>query len=165
MTLPTTAAEDWIDDIYNAVVSEALASGWFERVNGHEPTNKPGHGLTCAVWIQAGPDPLAGQAGSGLATSSALITFNVRVYTPMTAEPRDEIDPNVAKAVSNLMRRWHDNYDFGLHPLVRNVDLLGQSGTRLASRAGYVEQSGSLCRVMTITLPVIVNDVWPQGSS
>lgn len=162
MTLPTTAAETWLDDIFNAVESDVKASGWFERVGLHEPKNQPGYGLTCAVWVQSGPDPLPGE--SGLASSSALLTLFVRVYTPMIAEAQDLIDINVSKSVSALMRRWHDNFDFGLDPLVRNVDLLGQSGVRLGSRAGYVEQSGTMYRVMTITLPIIVNDVWPQGS-
>lgn len=162
MTLPTTAAEEWTDPIFNAVESEIAASGWFDRVGMHEPKNAPGHGLTAAVWVQ---DIRAAAAESGLNLTSALLTFNVRAYANMLQEPQDGIDPNLLRAVSNLMRRWHDNYDFGLHPLVRNVDLRGQEGTPLLARAGYLEQSGTNFRIMTITLPVIVNDVWevPQG--
>lgn len=167
MTAPDVS-EAWLDDIFNAVVTEALACGWFERVNAHEPASSPGHGLTCAVWVQAGPDPMGNI--SGLDNSSGLLVLNVRIYAPSMSEPRDAIDPNVAKAVSALMRRWHDNYDFGLDPLVRNVDLYGQTGVRLSSRAGYVQEpgqagaSGRTYRVMTITLPIIVNDIWPIGS-
>lgn len=162
MTLPTTASEDWVDDIFNAVETDLLTVGWFERVGLHEPKNAPGYGLTAAAWVQAGPDPLPGE--SGLAASSALLTFFVRIYHPMISSSPDLIDRNATKANSALLRRWHDNYDFGLDPLVRNVDLLGMSGVRLSSRGGYVEQSGTMFRCMTITLPIIINDVWPQGS-
>jgi hypothetical protein len=160
MTLPTTAAETWLSDIFNAVESDISACGWFDRVGMHEPKNAPGHGLSCAVWLQ----DLRTVRSSGLAASSALVTFQVRIYTSMVQEPQDAIDPAVFMAISNLTRTWHDNYDLGLHPLVRNVDLLGQEGTPLSARAGYVEQSGTLYRVGTIVLPIICNDIWPQGS-
>lgn len=157
MTLPTTEAEEWVDDVFNAVQSDVASRGWFDRVGMHEPKNAPGHGLTAAVWVQ---DIRPAPSESGLNLTSAVLEFRVRCYTNMTQEPLDLIDPNLVKAVSNLMRRWHDNYDFGLHPLVRNVDLRGQEGTPLSARAGYVEQSGTMFRVMTITLPVLCNDVW-----
>jgi hypothetical protein len=43
------------------------------------------------------------------------------------------------------------------------VDLLGQFGTPLSAQAGYVNQDGRLFRIMTITLPLVVNDVWGQA--
>jgi hypothetical protein len=158
-----TASEAWIDSILDAVASDAKACGWFEGVTVHEPVSAPVQGLCCAIWVQAGPEPVGHI--SGLDKASGLLTLFVRVYTPLTSQPRDEIDPAVAKSVSALMRRWHDNYDFELDPLVRNVDLYGITGTKLGSRAGYVEQSGQWCRVMTITLPIIVNDIWTIGGS
>ena len=158
-----TASEAWVDALFNAVISDAAACGWFDRVNGAEPMSAPGHGLTAAVWIQAGPLPVGTE--SGLDKSSGVLLFHVRIYTPLTAAARDEIDPRVTKAVSALFRRWHDDYDFDLNPMVRNVDVYGQAGRGgLDSRAGYVEVSGQMCRVMTITLPVIVNDIWTFGS-
>ncbi len=53
--------------IINAVVSHAMASGHFEQVNGHEPANPPGHGLTAAVWV----DLVEPVRSSGLARTSA----------------------------------------------------------------------------------------------
>jgi hypothetical protein len=52
--------------------------------------------------------------------------------------------------------------DFELGGNVRNVDLLGQASEGLTAQAGYLEQDGKLYRVMTINLPLIVNDVWNQ---
>ena len=67
MSLDTTA-------IMNAVLSHAAASGYFDRVAGHEPKNAPGNGLSAAVWVdRIGPVP----AGSGLAATSALVVLNV----------------------------------------------------------------------------------------
>lgn len=157
------ASEAWLDDIFAAVETDCKMIGWFDTVNGAEPKHAPpGLGLTCCFWLQRGPNPLAEE--SGLNVTSALLTFFVRVFQNMLLEPQDAIDPNVGKSVSALVRRWHDNYDFDLHPLVRNVDLRGMSGTRLSSVAGYEDLDGKMFRVMTITLPVIVNDVWPIGS-
>jgi hypothetical protein len=43
------------------------------------------------------------------------------------------------------------------------VDLLGSAGAPLSAQAGYLNQDGRLFRVMTLTLPIIVNDVWDQA--
>lgn len=162
MTAPTPdTSEAWIDAILDAVVSDCKRSGWFQTVTSAEPVNPPGPGLRAAVWVQAGPDPI-GEA-SGLNAGSARLALNVRVYGNATAQPVDEVDPRLTKSVSSLMRRWHDDYDFGLHPLVRNVDLFGAYGPGLSSRAGYVEIARQFYRVMTINLPIIVNDVFPIG--
>lgn len=143
--------------ITEAVESHAAASGHFERVNRHEPKNAPGNGLTAAVWVQS-IAPLA--LASGLATTAALLVVNVRVYSNMLSEPQDAIDPNVADAVDALMRAYSG--DFQLDGLIRNVDLLGQYGPGLSAEAGYLEQDKKMFRVMTITVPLVINDVWEQ---
>ena len=143
--------------ILDSIVSHALASGHFERVNGHEPKSAPGNGLTAAVWAQdIGPVP----AGSGLQATSGLLVFNVRLYTPMISEPQDAIDPALMAAVHALFTAYSGDFDLGGN--VRCIDLLGQAGTPLSARAGYLEQDKKIYRVFTITLPVIVNDAWEQ---
>jgi hypothetical protein len=144
--------------ILNAVQSHAQASGLFERVNGAEPANPPGNGLTAAVWADTiGPAP----AGSGLAATTARFTLMLRIYSNMLQDPPDAIDPEILAAVDALMTAYAA--DFQLGGLVRNVDLLGQTGPPMAAQAGYVQQDGALYRVMTITLPVLVNDAWTQA--
>lgn len=142
--------------IVDAVISHAMASGYFERVNGHEPKNAPGLGLSCAVWA----DQIRPAASSGLETTSAVIVLNVRLFTSMLQEPQDAIDPAMLAAVDGLFDAYSG--DFTLGGLVREVDLLGQEGDRLSARAGYLNQDNKQYRVFTITLPVIVNDVWEQ---
>jgi hypothetical protein len=147
-----------IEGILGAVVSHAMASGHFEKVNGHEPKAAPGKGLTAAVWVQAiAPVP----RGSGLATTTGRIELRDRIYTPMVQEPQDAIDPAVLTATIDLMGAYSG--DFTLDGRIRNVDLLGQAGVPLSAQAGYLNQDGRLFRVMDITLPLIVNDIWDQA--
>lgn len=143
--------------LVDAVVSHAATLGQFERVNSHEPKNAPGHGLTAAVWVQRlGPVALA----SGLAATSALLLVNVRLYSNMIAEPQDAIDPNLTDAVDALIAAYTG--DFTLGGIVRNVDVLGQFGTPLSAEAGYLEQDRKMFRVMTLTVPMVINDAWEQ---
>lgn len=143
--------------ILDKVVSHAMASGRFDRVNQHEPKNAPGHGLTCAVWAnQIGP-----ARGSGLAATSALVVLNVRIYTNMLAEPQDAIDPRVADATDALFNAYIGGFTLG--GTVQAVDVRGMAGIPIAALAGYINIGGVLYRCMTITLPVIVNDVWAEA--
>lgn len=143
--------------ILAAVESHALASGYFQTVNGHEPKSAPQNGLTCAVWVEMiGP----ARGASGTAASTARLALFVRLYTPMVQEPEDAIDPALMDALDALMAAYSG--DFTLDGLIRNVDLLGTYGDPLGARAGYLTTSGAEFRVMTINLPLIVNDLWEQ---
>jgi hypothetical protein len=155
----TAANEAWIDDIFDAVVSDVQRSGYFDKVNTHEPKRGPRTGLTAAIWLQA-LDPLA--LNSGLASTSARVVFTLRMYQSMLKEPQDMIDPMMTKAASNLMRRYHDDFDF--EGAIRNIDLLGAFGIPLSAVAGYLEVDGKMYRIIDMTIPCLVNDVWPQVS-
>jgi hypothetical protein len=142
----------------NALVSHAATLGVFERVNAHEPKNAPGAGISCAIWAQEiGPVP----AGSGLASTTGRVGFNVRIYTSMVSEPQDAIDPDVLTAVDKLMTDYSASFTLG--GLVRLVDLLGQAGQPLSAQAGYLTIGDKMYRVMTILLPLIINDMWTQS--
>lgn len=147
-----------VDDILSAVTSHALACGYFERVNTHEPKSAPGNGLTTAIWVQR-TTPVA--AASGLNTVTVRLEFNVRIFQNMLKEPQDMIDPDMMKALDALMAAYCA--DFTLGGLVRNVDIKGAHGAGLGAEAGYVNQDNKLFRVMTITLPLIVNDLWIEA--
>lgn len=148
-----------IRTILAAVETHALASGYFEAVNGHEPKSAPQNGLTCAIWVeQIGP----ARGASGLNSTSARLALFVRLYTPMLTQPEDAIDPDLMTALDALMAAYSG--DFTLGGLVRDVDLLGRHGDPLSARAGYLTTSGAEYRVMTITLPLVVNDLWSQAA-
>lgn len=144
-----------IEGILDQVVNHAYRSGYFERVNTHEPKNSPGNGLTAAVWMD-----YLGPTTSGLASTSVLVILKIRIYGNMLQEPQDEIDPDITLAAAGLIESLSG--DFELSGAARCVDLLGESGERLSARAGYLNVSGVLYRVMDITLPILVNDVWTQ---
>lgn len=145
-----------IEDVLDKLVSHAMAQAVFDSVNAHEPKSAPGHGLTAALWVeQLGPVPT-----SGLASTSALLTYMLRIYTNMLAEPQDAIDPNMIAATDIMIAAYSADLDLGGD--ARMVDLLGAYSPGLSARAGYIPQDGKLFRCMTITVPIVINDVWDQ---
>jgi hypothetical protein len=146
-----------IRTILSAVESHALASGHFVAVNGHEPKSPPTSGITAAVWVeQIGP----ARGGSGLDSTTARLALYVRLYSSLVQDPPDAIDPDLMTALDALMAAYSG--DFELAGEVRQVDLLGHYGDPLGARAGYLAEAGAEYRVMTIILPLIVNDLWNQ---
>lgn len=138
------------------VTSHAASLGIFRRVNTHEPKAAPGSGLTYAVWA----DVIEPLDGSGLASTSGYVVLNGRIFGNMLQKPEDEIDPRIITSVVTLIGAYSADFDFGA--TVRAVDLLGMYGQKLGAKAGYVTIAGGMYRVMTITIPVIVNDMWSQ---
>lgn len=142
--------------LFDALTSHAAETGLFERVPQHEPKSAPMSGLACAIWV-ASIEPVL---SSGLASTSGRVLFNVRVYSNMLAEPQDGIDPQILTAVCALMTDYSGAFTLG--GTVREVDLLGEFGDALAAKAGYLSHDNRLFRVMDITLPIIINDLWSQ---
>jgi hypothetical protein len=149
MTFDPAATQD-------VIVSHAKKLGVFDRVNAHEPKSAPGRGLSCAIWA-ASIDPVQ---TSGLASTSVRVVYSIRVYVNMTREPQDAIDRDVLAAVAKLMAAY--SADFTLDDEAREIDLLGSYGIALSAQAGYLNQDNRLFRVMTISLPIIFNDVFEQ---
>lgn len=146
-------------DLIDRIASHAMTLGLFDRVNQHEPKSAPGRGLTCAVWIDR-IEPARGR--SGLAATDARVVFNVRVYTNMLQNPQDAIDPQVMNAVDKLFEAYSG--DFQLGDDERWIDLLGATqGHPLFSQSGYINIDNRVQRVMTITVPVIVENAWTQA--
>jgi hypothetical protein len=144
--------------LINAVVSHAETLGMFARVNGHEPKNAPGLGVTLSFWL----DRIRPITSSGLNSTSALVVVNARLQSPMLAEPQDDIDPELTEGVSLLFNAYHQ--DLTLGGRVRAIDVFGQQGFRLEGRAGYIEQDRRQFRIFTLTVPLLVNDVWTQSA-
>lgn len=145
------------ENIQNKVVSQALASGLFDKVNNHEPKSSPGLGLTAAVWV----DSISPIPASGLAATSGRVVLKVRLYSNMLSDPQDAIDPELTNAVDVLLAAYSG--DFSLGATVKNIDLLGAYGIPLSAQAGYLEMDGKMYRVMDINVPVVVNDIWSQN--
>lgn len=145
--------------LIGAVTSQVMATGWFDRVNGQEPKSAPPDtGLTAAVWV-ASLNPIP--ARSGLNVTSMLFTLSVRLYTSMVTQAGDDsIDPQLMAVVDTLMQAYTGN--FSLDGLIESIDLLGSASEGLRGEAGYVSIDNKMFRVFTITVPMIVNDVYVQ---
>jgi len=143
--------------VLDVLISEAERLGVFERVNTHEAKSAPGRGLYCSIWLQ---EVAADPRTSGLAATSVRLTWLARVQSNFLAEPQDGIDPNILDAADLFLDAMQGDLDVGGHAL--SIDVLGLSGVRLGGRAGYVDQDGKKFRVMDITIPVLLDDVWVQ---
>lgn len=144
-----------IDTLMGHLVSHAQATGHFDSVNTHEPDNAPGNGVFCSIVL----DRINFVPG-GLDNTSARIAFAVALMYPANNLPRDDAEPYLIKALDSLLGRL--NADFTLGGSVRMIDIGGAYGEELSTIAGYVKIDEQLYRVMEITLPLIVNDVWEE---
>ncbi len=141
------------------IVSHAMTLGVFDKVAQHEPKNAPGNGLFCAIWadtIEPLPD------ASGLAATSGRVAFHVRIMGNMLQEPQDDIDGLMLTAATTLIGEYSGHFTLG--GTVRDVDLLGAHGEALKGQAGYLDIDKKLYRIMVVTLPIIINDLWTQNA-
>lgn len=148
-----------VDSILDQLVSHALTLGLFEVVNTSEPKSAPGWGLSYFLWLDT-LDPVPER--SGLASTSVAMVWMGRIMGSAFAEPIDQVDPNMARAGATLIGEYHGNYSLG--GKVAAVDLLGMSTHRLNGQAGFININNRFFRVMTITIPMLVDDVWPQSA-
>ena len=140
-------------------LSHALASGLFGNVLDHEPVSAPGNGLTYAMWVS---DVAPVAAASGLDALSARLELMGRVLHPADTEPQGDVDTAVTGAVSALFEAYAGDFEFGGN--VKNVDLLGMHGPGLRARFGYTSFTGGpTYRVATLTVPLIINDLWTEA--
>lgn len=142
----------------DALVSQCLALGVFDRVNDHEPQGAPpGSGVTAAVWLdQAQP----AQAASGLASVSMRVSFQVRIYIPTPVSLYGAIEQGILDAASKTYNAFAGGFTLG--GKVRNVDMFGETGPGMTGAAGFVEVDGRVFRAFTITIPVIINDLYDE---
>ena len=141
----------------NAAVSHAQATGLFGNVLDHEPISAPGNGLTYAVWVS---DIMPVPAASGLDAMAVRLELTGRVYLPADVEPQGDVDAAVTGAVDALVTAYAGDFEFG--GAVRNVDLLGMHGAGLRARFGYFQIGGPTYRIATLTVPLILNDIWNE---
>jgi hypothetical protein len=145
-------------DLFDRIQSFALESGRFDAVNTYEPKSQPGNGVSMSLWIQ----DIRPVRTSGLNSTSALILMSGRIYTSMTQQPYDLIDQNVLSAAVQMIGALSGEFELGGENNVRMVDLLGSNGVPLAGKAGYVEVDRHMYRVMTLDIPIVINDIWSQ---
>ncbi len=155
-----------LSGLITACVSHASATALFDQVQGSEPTGAPGNGLSCAVWVNDLNTVLA----SGLASTTARVEMFVRIYHNAFTDTPDLIDPACIDAVDVLLADYIGAFTLG--GTLRMVDVRGAHGAPLRVQAGYLTvgaaardggSGGRTYRVMTIMLPLIVNDLYTEA--
>lgn len=146
-----------ITDVLNAVKSKAKATGKFSQVLLHEPDNVPPD-YGCAIWV----DSVKPVRTSGLASTSVLVIIMLRIYGSGMTEPKDTIDIEIVEALDEMMLDIVGDFQLDGLSNLRQVDIFGAHGTELSAESGYVNSQEMIYRVMTMTIPLVFNDLWDQ---
>jgi hypothetical protein len=159
MTAPNAAVN--AGDLMSQVESMALATGLFSSVAGHEPVNPPQLGLTAGLFLSdIGP----AKGLSGLVATAARLVFTLRIILPTSGDDPaqlDSIDPSIATATAIVIGAVSAAFTLGGE--VFEADLLGRYGAALAGKAGWARIGEQMIRVMDITIPLILDNVWQQA--
>ena len=138
--------------LFSQLTSHAKDLKVFDRVNSHDPDSTPGKGLSCSITL----GPIAADpAASGLSAVSGEITFLIRIWSSLMQKPLDAVDPAVLGAVMVLLGEYSGHFTLG--GTVRDVNVLA-----LKAQPAYLNHEGKEFRVIEITLPIIVNDLFPM---
>lgn len=144
--------------LFAAAQSQAQKLGIFEEVILHEPKAAP-QSLPClALWL--GPlAPLKG--GSGLSATSARISLRGRIYISDLTKPEDAVDAKLLGLASTLLGAFSGSFTLGGQ--VELIDLLGIYGEAMEGTPAYLRHDEKEFRVMELTLPLIIADLWVQA--
>lgn len=143
--------------VFDAAISAVQKIAEFDVVISHEPKSAPVNLPACAVWVQE-LQPVA--AVSGLGATSGRLGLAARVYLNFLAKPEDKIDRKLVTLTSLILGAFSG--DFTLGQVVMEVDLLGAYGEALSAKAGYISHDDRMFRVMEISVPLIIDELWTQ---
>jgi len=137
----------------DAILSHLAASGRLSSYSLGEPVKVPeGAKLHGAVYMRrSGVDHLYLDGGTG-----EVHAVVVRLYRAVLRQPQSEGELELVNAVSELTEDFAEDYTLGT--TVREIDLAAQFGEGISAEWGHVEVSGSMFRVVDITLPLVVDD-------
>lgn len=127
------------------------ASGYFAHTQVGELKTPPGPGLAASVFMERVAVTQLTLTGT---IESHVVT--IRLYRSSLAEPQEEIELDLAEAVSKVASDLLGDFDLGA--TVRNIDAGGQHGQGLHADWGYADVGGTTYRTTDISLPLIVDD-------
>lgn len=139
--------------LFEAIRSMAKKLGVFPAdVPTHDPESPPPQGqLFCSIAL----GPVRAITSSGLAAVSGQVTLMVHVWSGARNRPTDSVDPAVLGATCLLMGAFAGGFTLG--GTVRDIALM-----QMSAAPGYVNFEGKEFRVMSITLPIEVNDMFAE---
>lgn len=158
---PTVFTLD-IQGLLDAVCSVAQRIGHLDTCATHEPREAPNTAAHGAFWWN-GMRPVR---VSGLAGVATCVTLMGRIYLPAgngTNLPYDRIERELLAITDRLMAGFCGQFTLGGR--VRNVDIFGAHSPGLSSDPGWARfggANGAVFRIATFTLPLIVNDMYPE---
>lgn len=149
--LDAVAVRDALKSVFQSVgsIGDVLTS------QGVAP---PSNGVSAQIW--AVPPFKLVPTRSGLADVSLLVTFNARLLIPLGTPPADDLDLSLLAAYSDVMNALVGG--FTLNGEVEQLDLLGAYSGGLTTDPAYIEIGGAMFRCMTMTLPLVLDDVWDE---
>lgn len=150
---------EFANDLMVAVASKAMALGCFQKVTRHEPKSAPGRDLTAGMWVDT-LDPVGTQ--SGLSATSGRVVLKMNVYNSFKSMPEDDIDPKVLTATCRMVAALTGDFQLDGFQDLMCVDLLGMSGISVSARTGYIKIDSLVFRCMTITIPLLFNNLFDQ---
>lgn len=142
--------------IFSALVTHAQELGIFEIVYQGEPKSAPTNGLTIALYVGGAGDQgfsVVAQR-SGLASVSKRIVITARIHFPMLHEPTSEIESTILGATEQYIDSLVGDYMLG--DTVDFLDIFGAYGAAVSGLPGYITIDNKIFRVMSITLPVVL---------
>jgi hypothetical protein len=148
--------------LVNAVSSHAQASGHLAGVYPYELIAPPiDDGVVAGVWLtDIAPIP----ARSGLSATTARVVLTVQLYRRAEQVRPEQVDRDLTAATDALMRAYSGDLDLSDYGAVgTELDLLGAYGDPLRGQARYIPFADALTKVHTITVPLVVTDLWTQG--
>ena len=141
-----------IKDTLVQIQTYLVKSGYFSSALIGEPKAPPrGEGLAAAVFLNSAA---VAELTMGTTIESHVVT--IRVYRDMLKEPVEEIEFELAAAVSEVTNDLLGDIDLGAR--VRAIDVGGIYAAPYRTNWGYVEVSGSMYRVADIVFGLIVDD-------
>ncbi|MCK9929429.1 hypothetical protein MXD62_19970 [Frankia sp. Mgl5] len=152
-----------IRQIRDALISHLMVLGVFDTVSARAPDALPGTGVHGLVAFNR----MVPARSSGLDATSMVPIFTVFVLVPLEQEPADDIDIVLLEATDPILASLIG--DFTLGGLVRMVDVRGSEQSGGGTGAGLTVQTGHMTfpdqryRFAEITVPLIVNDIYPEA--
>lgn len=147
-------------DLYGTLLTRVQGVGGLDQVLDHEPLSAfDSLGVVAAVFLA---DPIAPiPTSSGLAAADARIVFTIRLYRNAFAEPLHGRDMDLLRAFDAVMDALCGGFTLG--GATREIDILGGSGEGLRGDWGYVQLDKPIFRIVEISVPIDLNNVWVYG--
>jgi len=140
-------------DALEVIRTNLLTTNYFADVTVGEPKSAPEKAqLTAHIWMDAISNPT-----TTLDKTIQVYGINLRIMAGAFEEPTSLLETSLAEAVSKADESLFA--DFTLGGKVRAIDVAGIYGVSYRVDFGYTEIDGTIFRMASFTIPLIVDDL------